>query len=195
MLGFRSDNSLAVLHTAECLAVLVAIVLFGLRFSDISARARRTQRHLFRESQIDLLTGASRRSAATSYFASHLDEMPVGTVMIDVDHFKAINDRYVHPAGDRMLVEIARSLRQGMRIDDLLVRWGGEEFLILFACPNEGILESRVEGMRRHLAAIRDPEGEVGGVTASFGAVLSKPGSGRDLSFWLGHADMALYRA
>jgi diguanylate cyclase (GGDEF)-like protein len=75
--------------------------------------------------------------------------------LLDIDYFKTINDTYGHAAGDRVLVEISRRLRATVRDSDILGRWGGEEFLVVFtdADPEAG----RVGSERIRLAIAREP--------------------------------------
>jgi diguanylate cyclase (GGDEF)-like protein len=88
-------------------------------------------------------------------------------VLFDIDYFKAINDRYGHPVGDRVLVELARRVRAQLRESDGLGRWGGEEFLVLM--PHSSGEEARrlAEKLRRLVA--ETPLEGVGTVTGSFG--------------------------
>lgn len=66
----------------------------------------------------------------------HRNPQPVGVIMLDVDHFKPINDRYGHLTGDRVLEHVGQLLRDSLRASDIAVRWGGEEFLLILpACP------------------------------------------------------------
>lgn len=98
-----------------------------------------------RQSQEDVLTGLrnrrflsewmaeSNRRRASDHDNAHSRETTL-LILIDIDHFKSVNDRYGHAAGDKVLVEFAGILRECMRDSDLIVRWGGEEFVWL--CPN-----------------------------------------------------------
>ncbi|WP_426415001.1 diguanylate cyclase [Aestuariirhabdus sp. LZHN29] len=116
-------------------------------------------------------------------------------VMSDIDHFKAINDRYGHPAGDRVLVEIARYFEDSLRRYDVVSRYGGEEFL--FSMP-ESTLEEAWEVSERlrlgleQLSITVAPGTEVQ-LTASFG--VSEMDPREPLSSAIGHADKALYQA
>jgi diguanylate cyclase (GGDEF)-like protein len=84
------------------------------------------------QAEIDPLTGLSNRHHLQAVMAERPGKGLDGTLyLIDVDHFKQINDQCGHAGGDTVLVEIARRLRQALRDDDLIVRWGGEEFLVL----------------------------------------------------------------
>ena len=117
--------------------------------------------------------------------------MPLAMVIFDIDHFKQINDTYGHPIGDSVLVQLARLVSGNIRSSDLLVRWGGEEFLILMP----GIDEA--EGYRaaeKHREAIAGLEFDhVGTVTCSFGVTQHVPGE-TTVSF-INRADEALYQA
>jgi diguanylate cyclase (GGDEF)-like protein len=84
------------------------------------------------QAEIDPLTGLSNRHHLQTVMAERGGTGLEGTLyLLDVDHFKRINDQCGHAGGDTVLVEIARRLRHTLRDDDLIVRWGGEEFLVL----------------------------------------------------------------
>jgi diguanylate cyclase (GGDEF)-like protein/PAS domain S-box-containing protein len=112
-------------------------------------------------------------------------------VLYDIDHFKTINDRFGHPAGDRVLVELGRRLRSQLRESDGLGRWGGEEFLVLM--PHSSGEEARrlAEKLRRLVA--ETPVEDVGTVTASFGVAQRRPQEPAEA--WFRRVDGALYRA
>lgn len=120
----------------------------------------------------------------------------VGVLMIDVDHFKKINDELGHPAGDSVLKELARRLRDGLRAVDVLGRYGGEEFVAIL--PETGLDDARHTGERlRHAVdaqPVRVGEADVI-VTISVGCA-SQPAPGVDSpSELVAAADSALYRA
>ena len=75
-------------------------------------------------------------------------------MLIDIDHFKLINDRFGHAAGDAVLVEVARRLRASLRDDDLIVRWGGEEFLLLVKTVQRVEVDALVERLLQAVAAL-----------------------------------------
>jgi diguanylate cyclase (GGDEF)-like protein len=121
-------------------------------------------------------------------------------VMIDIDHFKKINDRLGHAGGDNALRHAADLLRRSAPQGALLARLGGEEFgLLLVLPPDEGgaslaAAEAHVEAMRLQLKSVPliTPQGMVY-VTASFGLAVTRPGE--PLDALLGRADKALYTA
>ena len=116
---------------------------------------------------------------------------PVSLLLLDIDHFKRINDSYGHPVGDQVIREVANCIRSVIRLSDSLTRWGGEEFIILM--PNTGLSSATVLAERiRESIATHDFEG-IGKVTASLG--LSEYVPSDSLDEWLDRADRAMYRA
>jgi diguanylate cyclase (GGDEF)-like protein len=116
---------------------------------------------------------------------------PLSAILLDIDHFKAVNDTYGHPVGDAVLTETADRLRAALRTSDIPGRWGGEEFLIL--CP-ETPLETAVqlaERLRQNYEARDFPV--AGRLTASFGVAAHRKGRRAEDILLL--ADAALYRA
>jgi len=124
-------------------------------------------------------------------------------VLIDVDHFKRINDTYGHAAGDVVLQTVARRLRQGVRDTDMLVRWGGEEFLLALNDCDPALAAAR---LRKVLAAVSDApvavEGSTLKISVSAGAAAYVPPGDGDsktaalaLERAIAHADAALYEA
>ncbi|WP_201211314.1 diguanylate cyclase [Rhodocyclus purpureus] len=116
---------------------------------------------------------------------------PLSLIMFDIDHFKSINDRWGHQAGDRVLIEMAQRVRASLRAVDVLARWGGEEFVVMM--PHGGGNEAIqvAEKVREQVAA--EPFPGVGTVTASFGVSQFLVGESADS--WIQRADEALYRA
>ena len=111
--------------------------------------------------------------------------------MIDVDHFKQVNDTHGHQVGDDVLREIAQRMMAGLRATDMLARWGGEEVIALLRhCDLEAAFEI-AEKLRESVAG--EPFGGGVAITMSIGAAELKPDEGLDS--WLGRADHALYEA
>ncbi len=117
-----------------------------------------------------------------------------GIVLLDIDHFKQINDSRGHGVGDQVLVAVADCLRSHLRAQDCLARWGGEEFICLLADVDVASVQAMAERLRRALAAtdILPPPAELR-VTASFGLALCRPGYSLDAV--IDQADQAMYRA
>ncbi|MDY7090428.1 MAG: diguanylate cyclase [Actinomycetota bacterium] len=146
---------------------------------------------------VDSLTGlANRRSffdRARQEFATAGDRHEGAVLMIDVDHFKKINDGYGHHVGDEVLREVAARLRAGCRPTDLVARYGGEEFVVLL--PDRGEQAAAVaERIRREVAgaSIATSAGPVP-VTVSVGATATAGATAVDTA--LTHADACLYEA
>ena len=122
---------------------------------------------------------------------------PLAVVLLDLDHFKRINDTWGHPAGDRVLQETARLLRSCIRQCDDVGRYGGEEFMLVLAdTPLEGAL-TLVERCRVKLSelAVRAENGELIPITGSFGLVSNQGDLTLDTEVLIKAADAALYRA
>jgi len=144
----------------------------------------------------DALTAAYNRRKLNELTLAELERVrrygrPLSLFILDIDHFKRVNDTYGHEAGDQVLVTLAGLLRAGIRATDSLARWGGEEFVVLspgVTADGEAQLAERL----RAAAAAHD-HASVGTVTASFGVAEHSPGETPDELF--ARADRALYRA
>lgn len=157
-------------------------------------------RDVLENSVRDVLTGCFNRRHALEVMDAELrrarrSQMPLTLVMFDLDHFKRVNDRYGHLAGDAALAAVGARMRAVLRGSDLKCRYGGEEFLILLPdTPLSGA--SRVaDTLRREIE--QHPiawNGEAIAVTASFGVTGITPGELDPLAI-MARADEALYRA
>lgn len=120
---------------------------------------------------------------------------PLGVIMMDLDHFKRINDHYGHLAGDQVLTGVAKVLRSGVRASDLCGRFGGEEFLLVLPQASESAAHELAERLREAIARLEIPALQGERVTASFGVAIY-PGRGDDSPLdMVRRADAALYRA
>ncbi len=139
----------------------------------------------------DALTGIPNRRwfqemGSIEIARAHRNERPLTLAMLDIDHFKRINDEKGHPEGDRVLQTIARETRRELRTGDLFARVGGEEFAIAFPETDRETARAIAERVREHLA-------KVSPVTVSLGIAELRPGEAlEELS---ARADQALYRA
>ncbi|MFT3821044.1 MAG: GGDEF domain-containing protein [Rubrivivax sp.] len=147
----------------------------------------------------DPLTGVANRRALMQGFAERFAPLAAGAggaalALIDLDHFKAINDRHTHGVGDAVLQVVAGLLVKGLRSDDLVGRYGGEEFLVLLARADAAAAARRIEAL---LAAVRAHDWETlsPGLAVSFsaGVVPLRPGEGFDDA--VARADLLLYQA
>jgi diguanylate cyclase (GGDEF)-like protein/hemerythrin-like metal-binding protein len=144
----------------------------------------------------DKLTGAWNRRRLEDALAGEIERQsryghPLSMLVLDVDHFKRVNDQHGHAVGDTVLVEFAGRLRQVLRATDMLVRWGGEEFIVL--CPNTPLKTATRLAHRLH-QRVRDEAFPVAGqVTVSIG--VAECLGGDTWETWFSRADQAVYRA
>jgi diguanylate cyclase (GGDEF)-like protein len=151
----------------------------------------------------DALTGLSNRRVMDDQFPMLRATVRrrgalLAFIVIDIDHFKRLNDSYGHLAGDRCLVEIAAVLKQAFRREtDVIARFGGEEFALAVDCPSLDVLQKKIEQLRGAIAALvmRDEQGRAITVTASFGVLVAKPDFSVNINDWMRVADSCLYRA
>ena len=177
-------------------AEVVARVRSAARVSRLQDALRRRNAELERISRSDPLTGLPNRRDIDEHLASmlaagrrHGDTL--GVAMIDIDHFKSINDTYGHAAGDAVLQQVAQRLRLAARQEDLVGRWGGEEFIVLLPRCDAARVFDVSDRVRRTVAAtpVDLPEGGSLTVTVSIGCT---PGLDDDV---VERADSALYTA
>jgi diguanylate cyclase len=145
----------------------------------------------------DPLTDLPNRRAFEEAYAAHAETAaPLCVAMVDVDHFKDVNDRFGHAVGDRVLKAIGEALVQGCP-GHFVARYGGEEFAILFADADFATAAAALDATRQAVAAkryrLRETDAPLGEVTFSAGIAQGGPGS--SLGMVLGRADALLYRA
>jgi diguanylate cyclase (GGDEF)-like protein/PAS domain S-box-containing protein len=116
---------------------------------------------------------------------------PMSVIMIDIDYFKEVNDLYGHLAGDMVLVEIARILKENIRATDMLGRWGGEEFMII--CAENNLDEAVQMAEKLRVAIASHIFQKIGTKTASFGVATIQ--SNEDELSLMQRVDSALYQA
>jgi two-component system cell cycle response regulator len=147
----------------------------------------------------DPLTGlANRRAADEAIDEALLSGEPLVVVMLDLDHFKSVNDTYGHGAGDRVLQTVATRLGGRARRGDLAARYGGEEFLVIARGAQPSVAAAIGERYRQAIQELKmPPDAGVEGVTASVGVAACDEILGRRLSrgVLLEAADAALYEA
>ncbi|MBB3284194.1 GGDEF domain-containing protein [Mitsuaria sp. BK037] len=146
----------------------------------------------------DALTGALTRRAVLQAGGEEFDRwrrygQPLSLVLLDIDHFKQVNDRHGHQAGDRVLSGAVAAMRGELRVNDRLGRYGGEEFVILLPSTDAEAARASAERVRAALAA-HAPEPGIPPCSASLGVAWAQPGD-TSLDALLARADAALYRA
>ena len=172
----------------------------GKRIIDLQMDLLQAREELRERANKDLLTLLPNRSAISNVLGQEIarsdrDERTVGIILLDIDHFKRINDSYGHFAGDVVLRETAARLRSNMRPYDQVGRYGGEEFLVVLPNCDLEQASSQAERMRQKLqsgAVVVD--GVELHITASFGVTVSDKSEANPEVF-VRVADEALYRA
>ncbi len=142
----------------------------------------------------DSLTGISNRLQFSKVLRDEIDrkrrtETPMALILVDVDHFKHINDTYGHNAGDEALRTLTDLISSGIRHTDFFARWGGEEFVLLLRDDDCHVALTTAEKLRNQIASADFPA--IGRVTCSFGVTAWEPGD-TPASF-VARADKALY--
>ena len=202
---------LAKMTTAACYSILTGFYLrrfegkpaadtVPARLSDVFDLLTYRQRYenLLEQSRHDGLTGALSRERFDSDVPELVanavaKEQPLGLLVIDIDHFKGVNDRHGHGAGDRALKQVAALLESGKRGGDLLYRYGGEEFVVV--CPGlTSAYSVKLAERLRFLVAGTRVSAIDETLTISIG-VAATPGDGLDLETLFAAADARLYSA
>jgi diguanylate cyclase (GGDEF)-like protein len=197
--------------TEMCIAVVIAygvmtnlfVAVFALPFVTLLQRSLRHDQ-LVHASRIDgktglLNAGTWEREAATQVTRAARTRTPLAVALVDIDHFKTVNDTYGHLVGDRALKEIGDAFKLLLREYDLVGRFGGEEFVLLLPQTREHDAYRIAERIRAYIASapIRAPDhpgADPVRVTVSIG-VAALDSYRRDLTELLAAADGALYRA
>jgi diguanylate cyclase (GGDEF)-like protein len=173
----------------------------ALQFAMLDEAEERLAQRLYEASTRDPLTGALNRKAfgerleaEVAYGLRH--KSPVTVIMIDVDHFKTVNDNFGHPAGDAVLRAIALHLARAIRIEDALCRYGGEEFALLTRGISLRQATKLAERLRRGIEASRIIFGShTIKVTVSIGVAELREVEGTGLPSVVELADVRLYAA
>ena len=158
--------------------------------------ALRRWRAAVRDASTDTLTGLANRRGGREALEREVQRAsrygrPLSVIVFDLDHFKAVNDRYGHAAGDLVLRSVARAAARAVRDTDRVIRWGGEEFLVLCTETGQGEASRLAERLRRRIERVHLGRRRV--VTASFGVATFA--AGEDAAALSERADKALYRA
>ena len=150
----------------------------------------------------DALTGLSNRRQFELALASEIDRVaragePALVLIVDIDHFKSVNDTHGHPAGDQVIKSVAKALQECIRPMDTLARFGGEEFaMILPNCPpsfGQAVAErvrTKVQGR-----VVKIAPGQQISVTVSIGGAFAPQWVRSSAALWVERADRQLYRA
>lgn len=196
-----------VIHFAVLLLTVPVMALLATRMSELRARLGRQKSELeealarIRElAACDELTGLHNRRRGSEALQVHRARAlrHGGTfvvAMVDIDHFKAINDRHGHAGGDAVLRAFADIAGRSVRTADTLARWGGEEFLVVYETEEPGAASAAAERLRRSASelVVELPDGSSTRLMVSVG--LASWRSGEPVEVLIARADRALYRA
>lgn len=185
---FRSE-----VHLWTFVATTLVVSACAYVFAHRNHNQRERLEHL---ATLDPLTGIKNRRSMDEELELAVSNaertgLPYALVMLDIDHFKKINDEHGHGVGDEVLVDLVALLQQNTRRSDQLFRFGGEEFVLLLPGVDGKGLKAVMNNLQQVLRKYMKHPG--GTVTASFGVALLEPGEAVDS--WLNRADAALYRA
>ena len=182
--------------TTRIVDQIASLVEAGLEREVVRRTVELDRLHLYEQATHDPLTGLYNRNylGEALHRLCATEDRPGGArvalLMIDVDHFKQVNDIWGHQIGDKVLAAVAGAILHAIRPDDIAVRFGGEEFVVLLADIELHAAQSIAERIRASIAQTGEGLPEV---TASVGVALRLPGEQCDSL--VGRADQALYRA
>jgi two-component system, cell cycle response regulator len=183
-------------------AVLQARLHTGRRILSLEQKLVRAREEMRFKATHDGLTSLWNRASILSrarceLHRSEREERPVSVLLCDIDHFKRVNDKHGHLAGDAVLEEVARRLTDSVRDYDAVGRYGGEEFLIVLSNCDEDSLKERAEGIRAAIASVPFQTGNSElSVSISIGATTHRCWESEiSLESILAKADEALYNA
>ena len=196
----------AIVLSAVVCSMICTSVYSGITHERSDRLRRLAERRLAFAALHDQLTGILNRAGINevlgrSWARFRRSGHTAAVVLMDLDHFKSINDTYGHPAGDSVLAAVKSALAPNLRHSDVIGRWGGEEFVILLDGADKAAIEAICERLRQAMKRLptfiarEDGEGIVPfAVSASFGASVFHA-SDRGFSDALRRADLALYDA
>ncbi|MFW5927084.1 MAG: GGDEF domain-containing protein [Wenzhouxiangella sp.] len=193
ILSSQGDLFDSLLHRVSWITVAVLLSALGLLFT---RQLRQQRRMLERLATEDPLTGVGNRRLMQNHLEAAVAEFRrrnrISTLMvIDLDHFKQVNDNHGHEAGDAALEEFAAKVQAALRAEDGLYRMGGEEFVVLLRDMDEATARTKLPELHRRLSG--QISGSEGPLYFSAGAAVLQ--RDEDWSSWLARADTALFEA
>ena len=188
-----STSGLEAMRYFNLICFLTAITSSASQYTKATAKA---EAKLRRAADTDGLTGLLNRRRMSdrmqqAWQRASLEQRPLAVLLLDIDHFKLINDRFGHAVGDEVIVRVGQVLQQTVRREDLAARWGGEEFLVML--PGIAFAEARevAERIRREIAQTGFSDQRLQ-VTATIGLAEWQPGESLDAT--IHRADTMLYQ-
>jgi diguanylate cyclase len=200
LLGFPVSIATPMSVIVACLPILVVypIAISGAAYS-LARKVAQQNRRLEELGRTDILTGLANRrqcfAEAEVELARHFRTgRPASLIVLDVDHFKAINDQYGHPIGDEVLCGLALALRACCRAIDTPARYGGDEFMLILPETDLHGAEEVAERIRVQLRSFAIESAPDLRCTVSLGGAEAGTNI-KDIGAWIQRADVALYRA
>jgi len=183
------------MEVLNLMTIVVTIALVNLFAYIFAYRTGLQNKELHNAVELDFLTGVGNRRAMERRLAEHANErrphLESSLLLLDLDHFKQVNDQYGHAAGDKALIRLAELMRGHTRSSDRIFRYGGEEFAIIASGAGLSAAARLAEGIRAAVASATLLEGHP--ITISIGvAFMDKERTPAD---WLAQADKLLYAA
>jgi diguanylate cyclase (GGDEF)-like protein len=177
------------------LALIVTANFSGGLLNRQRVQALLTEHRLAQMAHVDALTGLASRRRVEDFLRQEIAELAQGQglclIIVDIDHFKQVNDTFGHNTGDDVLRGVARLMQQRVRVEDLIGRWGGEEFLVICVDSSLDAAVELAERLRQRL--LQHSFAQVGTKTASFGVASATPND--TPGSLVERADRALYLA
>ncbi|WP_085637219.1 MULTISPECIES: sensor domain-containing diguanylate cyclase [unclassified Pseudomonas] len=195
----REDGALSEIRQSLYLNLLICLLVTLIVLALLNRVIRRFQEKIHAQATLDSLTELPNRRgfdllAVQALHEAQREPKPLTALLLDLDHFKALNDTYGHMAGDQVLIGFARDLQSCLRHSDIVCRWGGEEFIVLLKDTDGATGQKIAEKIRRHVEQHEYAyNGHALNLTVSIGATTLQ----RDdtLHSLLSRADHAMYRA
>ena len=182
-------------HSLVMIGMYIYLIISGSGVVMISKEA--SDEKLYRAATYDGLTGCLNRQSIVSMAQNIIDnnkssDHVIALVMVDIDHFKSLNDDYGHDVGDEMLIRFTKIIKENLSPNDLLGRYGGDEFILVMQDETCEMIQSRCEAMR-HAIEISGYESIY--YTATFGVACLTTDVKFDFDHFAKVADHALYKA
>ena len=192
-------SDIAKVAAERAAAAALIYIPFAIVMDHLISVWRQDERHLYEAAQFDSLTGACTRGFAVAVMQRALsratdESRPLAVLMVDLDHFKRINDAYGHARGDLVLKQTTHAIQSTLRTEDIVGRFGGEEFVVLLSGADLQQAIGAAERCRAAVEAMEIPSAPHLSVTVSVG-VAAFPDHASELDGLLKASDRAMYDA
>ena len=195
----ESGDTAMLINLLTSHVVLLACLSGLVRIKLVLFKAEAQSRRLFEQASTDPLTGLANRRYGLEMLqlaaSEHTADAPSAVMLCDIDNFKRINDLYGHHVGDKVVLAIASVLRHCTRESDTVVRWGGDEFLIVVPQIGVQALKEMAERVRVRVADTTLVDEKCNAIAPSLSIGVAEMGGEETLANWIRRADEALYLA